>query len=110
MEGLWGRPVTYAPKLKSYQFSQLKFDHTDFRFMTKGELLYAVALGWPDDGTFVITSLAENATNYPQQIGKVELLGGKSDLRWTRSPTGLQIQVPTPPPCKYAYSFRILPA
>ena len=90
-------------------FSQLKYDHTDIRFTTKGEALYAIALGWPADGKIRIASLAENSPNYPRQIGKIELLGSKSDIRWTRGSSGLAIQLPDAPPCKYAYSFRILP-
>ena len=43
-------PSTEARKTSTYQFSQLKFDHTDIRFTTKGEALYAIALGWPTDG------------------------------------------------------------
>ena len=103
-------PSTRAAKLKSYQLSQLKFDHTDIRFTTKRETLYAIVLGWPADGRIVITALADNSANYPRQIGKIELLGYKSDLKWARTSGGLQIQVPTAPPGKYAYSFRILPA
>ena len=92
----------------SYQFTQLKFDHTDIRFTTKGEALYAIALGWPTDGKILIKSLAENSANYPRQIRKVELLGAKSELKWTRGTQGLEIKVPDVPPCKYAFSFRIL--
>ncbi len=54
------------------------------------------------------TTLAENAANYPHEIRKVEMLGAKSQLECIRGPQGLQIQVPHVPPCKYAYSFRIL--
>ena len=57
----------------------------------------------------MIKSLAENSANYPRQIRKVELLGSKSELKWTRGAQGLEIQVPDTPPCKYAFSFRILP-
>ena len=102
-------PSTRAKKLQSYQFSQLKFDHADIRFTTKGETLYAIALGWPADGKIRIASLAENSPNYPGQIGKIELLGSKSDIRWTRGSRELEIQMPDAPPGKYAYSFRILP-
>ena len=102
-------PSTRAKKLQSYQFSQLKFDHADIRFTTKGETLYAIALGWPADGKIRIASLAENSPNYPGQIGKIELLGSKSDIRWTRGSRELEIQMPDTPPCKYAYSLRILP-
>jgi alpha-L-fucosidase len=101
-------PSTEAKKKLSYGFTQLKFDSTDVRFTTKGEALYAIVLGWPTDGKILIKSLAENAANYPREIGKVELLGAKSKVMWTRGAQGLEIQVPDVPPCKYAYSFRIL--
>ena len=68
----------------AYQLPQIKFDHTDIRFTTKGEALYAIALGWPADGKLLIKSLAENSANYPRQIRKVELLGAKSELKWSR--------------------------
>src|SRR6266576_1576254 len=77
-------PSTEAKKTAPYQLSQLKFDHTDIRFTTKGKTLYAIALGWPMDGKILIKSLAENAANYPHQIRKVELLGVTSELKWTR--------------------------
>ena len=100
-------PSTHAARIGSYQLSRLKFDHTDIRFTAKGNTLYAIALGWPTDGKFVITSLADGSANYPGQIAKVEMLGSKSNLLWTRGPQGLEIQAPDIQPCKYAYSFRI---
>jgi alpha-L-fucosidase len=101
-------PSTEAKKTLSYGFSELKFDHSDIRFTTKGEALFAVALGWPADGKVLIQSLAEGSANYPGNIRKVELLGTQSELKWTRGPQGLEILVPDVPPCKYACSFRIL--
>ena len=44
------------------------------------------------------------------RIGKVELLGVKGDVKWTREPGGLRISVPQDPPCRHAYCFKILPA
>jgi alpha-L-fucosidase len=102
-------PSTEAREIPSYQLSKIKFDHTDIRFTTKGEVLYAIALGWPADGTIVIKSLAENSANYPRQIRKVELIGSKAEVKWKRGAQGLEIQVPATPPCKYAFSIRILP-
>ena len=101
-------PSTQANKISSYELSKYKFDHTDLRFTTKGEALYAIGLGWPTEGKMVIKSLAEGSANYPRQIRKVELLGAKSELKWSRGTQGLEIQVPDVPPCKYAFSFRIL--
>jgi len=103
-------PSSESKQRFSYGFSELKFDHTDIRFTTKSETLYAIALGWPSDGKILIKSLAENTPNYPRQIGKVELLGAKSKIRWTRGTQGLEIEVPDVPPCKHAVSFRILPS
>jgi alpha-L-fucosidase len=102
-------PSTEAREIPSYQLSKIKFDHTDIRFTTKGDLLYAIALGWPTDGKIVIKSLAENSANYPRKIRKVELIGAKSELNWKRSAQGLEIRVPDTPPCNYAFSLRILP-
>ncbi len=103
-------PSTEAKTLPSYQLEKLKFDHTDIRFTTKGDALYAIALGWPSDGKILVKSLAQNAPNYPGQIQRVQLLGSKAELKWTRGTEGLQIELPDSPPCKDAYSFRILPA
>ena len=101
-------PSTEEQDIPSYQLSRIKFDHRDIRFTTKGETLYAVALGWPADGKLQIKSLAENSAGYPRRIQKVELLGSRSALKWSRSAQGLEIQLPSEPPCKHAFSFRIL--
>jgi alpha-L-fucosidase len=102
-------PSSEPREIPSYQLSKIKFDHTDIRFTTKGEVLYAIALGWPADGKIVIKSLAENSATYPRPIRKVELIGSKSELNWKRRAEGLAIRLPDTAPCKYAFSFRILP-
>ena len=79
--------------LPSYQLERLKFDHTDIRFTTKGDTLYAIALGWPSDRRMLIKSLAEGSPNYVGQISRVELLGSKSQLKWTRTAEGLEMQL-----------------
>lgn len=102
-------PATEAANvLPSYPLNSLKFQPSDIRFTTKGDALYAIALGWPSDGKMVIKSLAQDSPNHPHQIQKVELLGAKSDLKWTRTTQGLEIHLPDEPPTKYAASFRIL--
>ncbi len=103
-------PSTAVKEIPSYQLSRIKFDHTDIRFTTKGEILYAIALGWPADGKILIKSLAENSPNYPHRIRKVELVGSNSEVKWKRGAQSLEIQVPGTPPSKYAVSMRICSA
>jgi alpha-L-fucosidase len=103
-----GPAVESATQLPMYQLNRIKFQPTDIRFTTKGDVLYAIALGWPADGKTVIKSLAEGSANYPRQIQKVELLGAKSSVKWTRTAQGLEILMPDDQPCKYAFSFRII--
>jgi len=100
-------PSTEVEEVPSYQLSKIKFDHTDIRFTTKGDTLYAIAFGWPAEGKIVIRSLAENSKTYPRQIRKVELVGSNSEMKWKRGTEGLEIELPATPPCKYAFSFRI---
>ena len=102
-------PSTEPNKIAAYELSKLKFEPTDIRFTTKGEALYAIALGWPVDGKLHITSLAEASPLYPRQIGKVDLLGSKSDVKWRRGSQGLEIDLPSVAPCKYAVALKILP-
>src|SRR5581483_12020381 len=82
----------------------------DIRFTTKGDVLYAIALGWPDSGKLTIKSLASGSPHYKGEIGSVEVLGNDGGLRYARSPQGLEITLPSKKPCDYAFAFRIKPA
>ena len=103
-------PSTELKGVPAYQLSEYKFDHTDIRFTARADILYAIALGWPSDGKITVRSLSSDSANYPVQIGKVVLLGSKSEVKWTRGVQGLEIQLLDGPPCKYAFSFKVLPA
>lgn len=41
---------------------------SDIRFTTKGDTLYAIALGWSSNGKILIKALVENAPNHPGEI------------------------------------------
>jgi alpha-L-fucosidase len=66
----------------------------DIRFTTKGNALYAIALGWPDDGEFVIKSLAKTDDASVNQIKRVELLGHKGRLKFAQTTEGLEVELP----------------
>ena len=77
----------------------------DFRFVTKGDVLYAIGLAWPTDGEAVIHSLAPIVGDRPVQ--SVALLGGDAKLQFQQHADGLHVQLPAHPPAKYAYALRV---
>ncbi len=66
----------------------------DIRFTTKGDTLYAIALGWPDGGKITIKALASNSPYYQGEIKSVHLLGSFWKLKFTRDENGLTATLP----------------
>jgi alpha-L-fucosidase len=79
----------------------------DIRFTTKGDTLYATALGWPANGKITINTLAKGSASYPKEIARVELLGAKGALPFTRDGKGLTVTMPGKKPNEFAYVLRI---
>ena len=77
----------------------------DFRFTTKGDLLYAIGLAWPTNGEAVIHSLAQTTGGEPVQ--SVALIGSDAKLRFEQRADGLHLQLPAQAPAKYAYVLRM---
>jgi alpha-L-fucosidase len=77
----------------------------DFRFTTKGDVLYAIGLAWPTNGEAVIRSLA--ATMGSQSVQSVSLLGSDTKPKFQQRPDGLHVVLPAQPPAKYAYVLRL---
>ena len=78
----------------------------DFRFTRKGDVLYAIELGWPSNREAVIHSLGSGAEDHPK-IASVALLSSDLKLEFEQRDDGLHIHLPGQNPGKYAYSFRI---
>jgi alpha-L-fucosidase len=87
-----------------------RFTAEDIRFTTKGNVLYAVALGRPDDGRVVVRALSKGNPLYPGAIGSVEMLGHSGPLAWERTSDGLIVSVLTAQPGAPAYALKILSA
>jgi alpha-L-fucosidase len=66
----------------------------DIRFTTKGRILYAIALGWPDEGELTIKSLAKTGDSGQNQIDRIELLGYRGKLTFTQTTNGLVVELP----------------
>jgi alpha-L-fucosidase len=75
---------------------------SDVRFMTKGGLVYAYFMGWPDSGSVKIKSLGSAVGN----VERVELLGsGKVEFK--QDGDGLAVALPGQKPCEYAYGLKV---
>jgi alpha-L-fucosidase len=83
------------------------FTPQDIRFTSKGNVLYAICLGWPGNGaTITIKSLStEQRLN---EISNITLLGYDGKLQWQRGREGLKVQAPSKKPCEHAFVVRIV--
>jgi alpha-L-fucosidase len=66
----------------------------DIRFVTKGAILYAHVLAWPDDGKVIIKSLSEGNPLMEKIIRSVSLVGNNNLLNFERKNDGLVIELP----------------
>ncbi len=93
-----------AVKTRGGSFKEdFRYSAKDIRFTTKGDTLYAIALGWPTDGRLVVKSLAEPAG----KITSVSLLGSSAKLDWQQTAVGLVVNVPAEKVSEYTCALRI---
>ena len=95
-----------AGKLQGGMFNEgaLRYTAKDIRFTTKGDALYAIALGWPEDRRLTVRSLATAAG----KITGVTLLGHSGDLPWSQTADGLVVTLPEKKPCEHAFALKVL--
>ncbi|HVU38120.1 MAG TPA: alpha-L-fucosidase [Opitutales bacterium] len=96
-----------AVRAQGFNEGRTSYGAQDFRFMQKDGTLYAFAMGWPADGKYTITALAEGTPNVPGKIERVELLGMTEPLKFTRDPSGLVITLPEQKVGNYAYGLKL---
>jgi alpha-L-fucosidase len=108
-----GPAMENAAPLSAQGFNEGKgkpFTSQDIRFTTKGDILYAIALGTPVDGKINIKSLATNNALYPKAISRIELIGNGQPLQFNRSAEGLSVMLPANLPEQVAYVLKVIPA
>jgi alpha-L-fucosidase len=81
----------------------------DIRFTTKGDMLYAIVMAWPDAGKLTIKTLAAGSSHYRKQIGRVEILGVSGAAPFARSADGLTVTLGDRAPAKYAFVLKVTP-
>jgi alpha-L-fucosidase len=95
-------------KVKGGAFKEdFKYNAREIRFTTKGATLYAIALGWPEDGKLVVRSLAKPAGEDVNQISAVSLLGSDAKLKWEQTADGLTVTLPAKKVSEYTAALKI---
>lgn len=86
-----------------------RFTGKDIRYTSKGQTLYAICLGWPQDNTVTLESITVRSAG---SDATVTLLGYDKSLKY-RINNHKQLVIEMPPlepqnrPCKFAYSFKL---
>jgi alpha-L-fucosidase len=89
--------------------STASLDSSDIRFTRnkRGDVVYAIVLGWPAEGRFQIKSLGTASPLRPGKVVNAALLGCVDKLQWNQSAESLTVEKPPAKPCDFAYTLRI---
>lgn len=103
-EGSTEKLIYYQQKHKRWKFDAGNAE--DIRFTRRGNNLYAIALGWPDDRKLRIKTLKRGARISSGGIAGISLLGSKAPVKWKRTAEALEVELPAEKPCKHAYALK----
>jgi alpha-L-fucosidase len=97
-----------AVRVKGGAFDEdFKYNSKEIRFTTQGPTLYAIALGWPEDRTITLHSLAKPAGENINNITAVSLLGYDGALTWKQTADGLIVTLPEKKVSEYTTGLKI---
>ena len=104
----WIKPAEGPTEAAAGSFSdhvEKPFTANDIRFTAKGNVVYAIALGWPQDA-FHVASLGKK--NLPAaKIAEVSLLGVTEPVKWSQNDDDLTVALPAARPCDHAYVIKV---
>jgi alpha-L-fucosidase len=103
---IYGEGPTKVAAGSFHDTDTTRYTAEDFRFTTKADVLYAIGLGWPNNGEVVIHSLALTAGG--EHVQSVTLLGSDAKLQFDQRSDGLHVRMPAQAPAKYAYALRVI--
>ena len=96
-----------AVKGNHFNEGDVPYTAADIRFTTHGNVIDAIALGWPDGDHFLIKALDEKAAAASGGIAGVRMLGVDEPVEWKLTSDGLWIRKPARRPCEHAFVFQI---
>jgi alpha-L-fucosidase len=89
-----------------HEKEQAAYTAQDIRFTRKGNALYAICLGWPQD-EWLIKSLHAASLVQAEMIATISLLGSPASIGWRQDSAGLHLKPPVERPCQHAYTLKI---
>lgn len=111
---VFGEGPTKAPKDSTQKNKDIQsYTAQDIRYTTSrsGDVLYAIALGWPSDGSLVLHTLYAGNPYLTRPVCSVRLLGTKNEVPFEVRPDGLHLKLPRTAPSELpsdaAWSFAI---
>jgi alpha-L-fucosidase len=111
-EGTITDPAEAEGKRLDFTEGKRRFSASDVRYTLKDGTLYAIVLGWPEDGTVTLRALAAGSPHYQTEVLSVNMLGSRSRIDFTRNAEGLQLKLPARKPKGFieaACVFKIEP-
>ena len=99
-------PPPADPSLHFNERNRKELTDADVRFTTKGEILYALVMGWPGKEA-AIPALSTTSPQRVRKILKVELLGHRGKLDFVQDAEALRVTLPEKRPCEYAVAFKV---
>lgn len=102
----WLRYGEGRVKAKGGHFKEdFAYTAQDIRFTSKGQTLYALALGWPENGKLLVRSLAR--LDGASIIASVSLLGFAGKVDWSQDTNGLSVVLPAEKISEFTAALRI---
>jgi len=91
---------------QGFNEGKTSYSSKDIRFTTKNGVLYAIVMGWPEDGKVVIKSLSISHLPNQKNIKQVELLGS-GNVKFVSGADGLTVTLPTKKGSDIAFILKI---
>jgi alpha-L-fucosidase len=104
---VYGEGPTISDRSRHRGADIMHYTAQDVRFTRKGNVLYAIELGWPASRELTLHTLFKGSPYIHGTIRSISLLGSAAHIAWKQTPDGLMIPLPTAKPNNIAYVFKI---
>ena len=104
---VFGEGPTSVAKGHHSEKKNKQFTSEDFRFTTNNNKLYAIAMEWSENGSYLIKELGKDSPNCNWDIEAIQLLGSENTVHWEHHSEGLRIEVPKEKTGDHAFVFEV---